>query len=261
MAEREHVFELGGSWHINQYFDLDLNGYAKMIDNFIVKVELGVSGIIFPVNLKQGQVLGGDITLDFHNWNNFSGKLSVSVCDSRGLKQTDGSSPIAAGLILGEEGASYSHPFAGEDAFQTEHNQPITASFNIRYDHPKGLFASLGGRFDSGLPFDLAKDGVGLDEAQSRAELKSRGYSDDIINLLSLTSDQPGSPDKSTAPHAVFDISAGFDFQKAMKIPARITGTILNIFDTQYLYKFESSFGGTHFGLPRTYQVSIEVKL
>ena len=227
-----------------------------------MKVELGVSGIIFPVNLKQGQVLGGELEIRLHDWNNFSGRLAFATGDSRGLKPGDGSTPIAAGLIIGEEGENYSHPFSGEDKFQTEHNQVLTASFTLNYDHPSGVFATLGGRFDSGLPFDLADSaGVGLDEAQSRVELKRRGYGDDIIDLLNLVSDKPGSPDKSTAPHAIFDISAGYNFETVLKIPAKLTATVLNILDTKYLYKFESVFGGTHFGLPRVIMLSLQLHI
>ncbi len=262
MAERENVAEIGLSYKLNENFDIDLNGYGKFIDNFIAKVELGVSGIIFPVNLKQGRVLGGDLEIRLHDWNNFSGKLSFSTCDSRGLKPTDGSSPIAAGLIFGEEGENYNKPFAGEDAFQTEHNQVLTASMILNYDHPSGAFATLGGRFDSGLPFDLADSNrVGLDEAQSVAELKRRGYTEDVINLLNLKSDLPGSPDKSTASHIVFDLSAGFDFGKTLSVPAKISGTLMNVLDTKYLYKFESVFGGTHFGLPRSFLLQLQVKI
>ncbi|MEI8133622.1 MAG: TonB-dependent receptor [bacterium] len=261
-SEKSNVIELGVSYKLNENIDIDLNGYAKLIEDFIVKVELGVSGVIFPVNLKQGRVLGGELEVRLHDWNNFSGKLSLSTCDSRGLKPDDGSSPIAAGLIFGEEGENYNMPFAGEDAFQTEHNQILTATLLLNYAHPSGLYATLGGRFDSGLPFDLADStGTGLDEAQSKAELKRRGYSDEVINLLSLTSDMPGSPDKSSAPHAVFDLSAGYDFSKTMNIPAKITATVLNVLDTKYLYKFESVFGGTHFGLPRTFQVALQVHI
>ena len=78
--------------------------------------------------------------------------------------------------------------------------QPLSeqASLEVEHEIGKGFFATLGGRFDSGLPFDLAdSNGVGLDEAQSKAELKRRGYSDEVINLLTLTSDQPGSPMKT----------------------------------------------------------------
>ncbi|HET9137535.1 MAG TPA: TonB-dependent receptor, partial [Candidatus Kapabacteria bacterium] len=264
-SEKEHVLELGASYKLNDNIDLDLNTYAKFIEDFIVKVELGVSGIIFPVNLKEGQVFGGDLEMRLHNWNNISGKLSVGSCLSMGKKPEDGSNPIAAGLILGEEGDRYAHPFGGEDIFPTEHNQLLTASFVFNYEHPCGFFATLGGRFDSGLPFDLTDSaGNGVDATQAREILKERGYSDDVIDLLSLEGEVENgkiSPDKSTAPHFVLDAGVGFDFQPDLKIPAKITATVMNVLDTKYLYKFESSFGGTHFGLPRMVVVGLQIKL
>jgi outer membrane receptor protein involved in Fe transport len=259
-SEKANNFEIGGSYRLNDYLSFDLVGYGKLIDDFIVKVELGNSGIIFPVNLKNGLVAGGELRAELHNWNNLSGFLSVGGGAALGLKPDDGSSPIAAGLILGEEGENYSHPFAGEDAFPTEHNQMLTAALNLTYSHPSGLFGTLGGRFDSGLPFDLVgSNGVGLDPEQSRAELRRRGYSDSVIDLLSLESERPGSPDKAVAPHAIFDLAAGFDFRALTGLRARLALSALNVLDTPYLYKFESSFGGTHFGTPRMLVAQVQV--
>jgi outer membrane cobalamin receptor len=261
-AERSHNLEIGAAYRLNDYVSLDLVGYGKLIDNFIVKVELGNSGIIFPVNLKQGLVAGGELRADLRDWNNLSGFLSISGGAALGMKPEDGSSPIAAGLILGEEGKNYSHPFAGEDIFPTEHNQVLTSAMGLTYRLAVGFFATLGGRFDFGLPFDLTdSQGNGLDVEQSRAELRRRGYTDDVIDLLNLESEEPGSPDKSVAPHAIFDIAAGFDLQPLTGIRARVTGTVTNVFDTPYLYKFESSFGGTHFGQPRMFSVQVEAGL
>ncbi|HVZ37832.1 MAG TPA: TonB-dependent receptor [Candidatus Kapabacteria bacterium] len=261
-SETSHNLEVGASYRLNDNLTLDVSGYGKMIDNFIVKVELGNSGIIFPVNLKQGLVAGGELRLAMRDWNHFSGFLSVAAGTAMGLKPDDGSSPVAAGLILGEEGKNYSHPFAGEDAFNTEHNQLATAAMEISYQAPYGIFATLGGRFDSGLPFDLTdKNGNGLDAEQSRVELRRRGYSDDVIDLLSLESDMPGSPDKSGAPHVTFDLAAGIDLRALTGANARVTLTAINVLDTPYLYKFESSFGGTHFGTPRTLAIRIEAGL
>ncbi len=257
-SEREHVFELGGMYKVNDYLDLDLNGYSKLIDNFIVKVELGNSGIIFPVNLKKGFVGGGELTARLHDWNNLSGEMTVTTATSLGIKPSDGSSPIGAGLILGEEGHNYSQPFGGEDMFPTEHNQLLTAVLHLSYEVTEEFSANLGARFDSGLPFDLVDStGKGLDEAASRAELKRRGYSDDVINLLSLKPESPGSPDKSVAPHAVFDVGVMYQFSVS-SLTLRSSVSILNALDTKYLYKFESSFGGTHFGLPRTVMFTVE---
>lgn len=259
-SEKSHILEIGGLYKLNDYLTIDLAGYGKLIEDFIVKVELGNSGVIFPVNLKNGLVSGGELQVKLNNWNNFSGFLSFSTCFSVGLKPSDGSSPISSGLILGEEGHNYSHPFAGEDFFPTEHNQLLTAAFNINYNFGSGIFATLGGRFDSGLPFDLVDSlGKGLDAAQSRLELKRRGYSDKVIDMLSLDPEMEGSPDKSVAPHAIFDLSAGVDFRKLANLPFKLTLSVLNIFDTAYLYKFESSFGGTHFGTPRMINLRADV--
>ena len=102
-----------------------------------------------------------------------------------------------------------------------------------------------------------------MNPEESRQELRNRGYSDDVIDLLNLESERPGSPDKSVAPHGTIDLAAGVDLDQLMHTHthARLTATITNVLDTPYLYKFESSFGGTHFGQPRMGAVSLEVEL
>jgi outer membrane receptor protein involved in Fe transport len=252
-SETAHTMELGAAWRPDPHLAFDIVGYGKLIENFIVKVELGNSGIIFPVNLKEGLVAGGELRAELRDWHNLSGFLSVAGGVALGLKPSDSSSPIAAGLVLGEEGRNYSHPFAGEDAFPTEHNQLLTAAMNIAYNAPAGWFASFGARFDMGLPFDLTgSNGEGLTPEQSRTELKRRGYSDEVIDLLDLSQEKPGSPDKSVAPHIIFDVGAGIDLDQYIGTHVHIDLDLLNVLDTRFLYKFESSFGGTHVGYPRT---------
>jgi outer membrane receptor protein involved in Fe transport len=259
MSERSHVVEIGAQYQVNRFVDVELNGYTKLIDDFLAKVELGNSEVIFPVNLKQGFVAGGELTARLRSWNRLTASLSVSVCASRAFIPEDGSTPVAAGLILGEEGKNYSSPYRGEDSFPTEHNQLITATLNVNYLYSDEWSATFAARFDSGLPFDLAgANGQGLDEAQSRVELRQRGYSDAVVDLLDLSAEMPGSPDKSVAPHVVLD--AGIQFSPRA-LPVRIAGNILNVFDQKYLYKFESSFGGTHFGVPRTFVARVELYL
>ncbi|MDB5104395.1 MAG: TonB-dependent receptor [Fibrobacteres bacterium] len=251
-AQRAIALDLGADWRYGRYLVFDAGAYGKYLTSFLVKAELGASGLIFPVNLKRGVVAGGLFTVHLREWKRLSGSLSAGGCASLGLKPDDGSSPIAAGLLVGEEGHNYGHPFAGEDFFPTEHNQIATAVLNLRYRLPMGLAATFGGRFDSGLPFDLVgQDGMALDEGESRAELARRGYSEDVIDLLSLEPEEPGSPDKSVAPHATFDL--GMEYRLPMSgVGLEVRAAVLNVLDTPYLYKFESSFGSTHFGQTRT---------
>ncbi len=252
-AERALALDLGADWEPNRFLAFGLTGYGKYLRNFLVKAELGASGLIFPINLKEGFIAGAVFNTRLKEWRRLSGTLSLGTCASFGLKPEDGSSPVAAGLLVGEEGHNYGHPFAGEDIFPTEHNQIATASLSLGYKMGWGLSANLAGRFDSGLPFDLVgADGQGLDEAESRAELKRRGYGDDVLELLSLEPEEPGSPDKSVAPHAVFDL--GLSWHPPVRAAGiELRAAVFNVFDTPYLQKFESSFGSTHFGAQRAY--------
>lgn len=255
-AQKSHNIEIGAGWRANEFLDVDVVGYGKLVEDFLVKAELGVSGIIFPVNLTEGFIGGGEINARLHNWNNFNARLSVGVCASLGLIPEDGSSTVSGGLLIGEEGHNYSHPFKGEEFFPTEHNQLVTAALNINYSLTESLGLTLASHFDMGLPFDLVDaNGVGLSEEASKAALKAKGYSDEVIDLLDLSVEMEGSPDKSTAPHVTFDLGAYFDWK-----PLRISAAVTNILDTPYLYKFESALGGTHFGLPRAFSVRVEYR-
>jgi hypothetical protein len=259
-SEKALGLGLGANYRPNAILELDLDLYGKYLRDFLVKAELSNSGLIFPINLKEGLVAGGHLRVKLREWHRFSGQLSIGSCASIGLKPEDGSSPIAAGLLVGEEGRNYGHPWQGEDIFPTEHNQIGTAVLNLRYRLLRGLHATLGGRFDSGLPFDLADSaGNGLSPSEARAELKRRGYSDAVIDLLNLESEEPGSPDKSVAPHAVMDLGLDcrFPLRTGLALKARVA--VLNVFDTDYLYKFESSFSSTHFGRPRTFGLWLAV--
>lgn len=261
-SEKAHVAEIGASFVLGDYIVLRTAAYGKMMEDFLVKAELGNSGIIFPLNLKTGLVAGGEIVASMREWHHLSALLTISGGVAYGLIPEDGSSPIAAGLIIGEEGYFYSHPFEEEEHFPTEHSQLLAASLSLRYGLPAGFFAGLQGRFDSGLPFDLTdENGNGLNPEESRRELRQRGYSDDVIDLLNLESERPGSPDKSVAPHATIDLAVGIDLDRYIGRQARVTATMTNVFDTPYLYKFESSFGGTHFGRPRMLSAMLELGL
>ena len=258
-AEHALALNLGADYRLNSFLEFDVDGYGKYIENFLVKAELSNSGMIFPINLKQGIVAGGQLRIKLREWHRLSGALSAGGCASIGLKPEDGSSPIAAGLLVGEEGHNYGHPWSGEDIFPTEHNQIATAVLNMKYRVFRGLSTTVGGRFDSGLPFDLMDSaGNGLSPSQARTELQSRGYSNDVIDLLNLNSEKPGSPDKSVAPHAVFDLGLDFRFP-VIGTTFEAKAAVLNVLDTQYLYKFESSFGSTHFGQPRTFGLWLAV--
>jgi len=108
---------------------------------------------------------------------------------------------------------------------------------------------------DASAVFDAGADKVAVNSAAlADPKIKER-----IASLGGVA--LPGSPDKAGAPHVTFDLAAGIDLHALTGANARITLTAINVLDTPYLYKFESSFGGTHFGVPRTLAIRIEAGL
>lgn len=259
--EKEHVLFGGAGWHRGN-FAVDLDGYGKYVQDLLVKVELGGSGMIFPANLAEGLIGGGDLRATWNDRRNFLATLTISGCASMGHRPSDGSSPLSAGLVIGEEGRMYSHPWKGEDYFWTEHNQMLTATWSGIWKSPWRLDFLLGGRFDSGLPFDLFDPltGSAPDADRAREILRQRGYAQEVIDLLDLEPEEPGSPDRFAAPRAIFDCGLAWHLPVS-RVKADLRGEVGNVFDTPYLTRFEASGGGTHYGSRRTFSTRLDLAI
>ena len=141
--------------------------------------------------------------------------------------------------------------------FPVEHNQIWNVKGEVKRRLPEGFWAKLGFQADAGLPFDLSNgDGTSLNETQAKQILKQRGWSDAAIDLLDLSEESPGSPDRSTSPKILFDLATGWDSPETRMGILHVELGCRNVFDTPYLTRFETSLGGTHWGEPRTFFVS-----
>ena len=72
------------------------------------------------------------------------------------------------------------------------------------------------------------------------------------------TADEDKNPPR-IAPRNVFDLAIGSDnlFMMNGKNRIRLQFTIVNLTNKEAMYNFLSTFGGTHFLQPRTYQVKV----
>ena len=240
-------------WRPGPDWDLRTVAWGRWDHPGLVSAELGNSGILFPLDLRDVLAGGLELTAGYED-KNWKAHLSAAVQGAAGLVPDDGSSPVTAGLIFGEEGGNYRHPWKGEDIFPLEHNQVWTAKADVRRNLFSGTWLQLGVRADAGLPFDLSnEDGSSLDETQAKNLLKSKGYSDATIALLDLSEETPGSPDRSTQPRILFDACAGWDTPAGRLGFLHLEVGVRNLLDTDYLTRFETSMGGMHWGEPRTW--------
>lgn len=248
-AQRSNAIELGALWSLDDNFDIDLSGYTKMIEDQHVTTELGSTGILLPISLSQSTVTGGELQLRVKNWNIITGQVAVSMATSRVGIPSSQTNIISGGPIIGEE-AAYYHSSTSDVDLRTLQDQAFTASWIFNYDDGGGYYFTLGGRFDSGLPFPLAGSG-----SSAEAELQSRGISGETIELLDFSS---SGRLKSVKPRLSLDLGAGLDLRRFIGIPIRVSAAALNVLNTKYLARFTPGFAGTHYGQPRTFVVTLE---
>ena len=255
--ERADQIEIGSRWRSSTGWMVRAAGWGRWSHDGLVSAELGNSGMLFPLNLKDVVAGGFELSGTYDQGGDWSGHLTGSVQGAAGLVPDDGSSPVTAGLIFGEEGANYRHPWKGEDVFPLEHNQLWKLHFDVKLKLPARTWASVGVRADAGLPFDLSNaDGSSLDENGAKDALRKKGYSESTIELLDLSQEEPGSPDRSTAARVLFDLSAGWNGWEGVRGILRLEAGIRNLLDSDYLTRFETSMGGMHWGEPRTFWVA-----
>jgi hypothetical protein len=163
--------------------------------------------------------------------------------------------------------------------FRIDHDQAFQQTTNLRYQRGKdGLWGSFIWRFDSGLVVTGVPDAaaalkltpaqqvdIGLAcggvEATFQDPLRNCGGADVTSTLLTLpqtgTENNDHNPDRVKARN-LFDAAVGTDnlfHAEHYKVVLRFTVT--NLTDKVALYNFLSTFSGTHFVPPRTYQASI----
>jgi hypothetical protein len=163
--------------------------------------------------------------------------------------------------------------------FRIDHDQAYQQTTNIRYQHKKdGPWGTFVWRYDSGLVVTGVPDStaaLGLTPAQqvdiglacngAPATLQSplRTCAGTVTSTL-LTLPQAGTGNNDHNPDRVkarnmFDIAFGTDnLFHAERYKTALRFTVTNLTNKVALYNFLSTFSGTHFVPPRTYQAAVE---
>lgn len=204
----------------------------------------------------------------------------VSTINMRGLQ---------AYLTFGHTRARYFPPELGglifqgtasvPGVFRIDHDQAYQQTANIRYQHGKdGLWAGFIWRFDSGLVVTGIPDATAAllltPSQQVDIGLSCNGVDATLVSPIRvcngiakstlLTLPQAGmenndhNPDR-VQPRNLFDVAVGTDnlFQSETRRHVTLRFTVTNLTNKVALYNFLSTFSGTHFVAPRTYQASL----
>jgi len=231
LSDKENVFEFGVQQQVSKYARLSVSVYNKQIRGFSDKDQFFDTGIVFPVSIFAGRVTGEEIRLDTSEWRGFSGFVSYANSRSFGI------TPIVGGLFLGEAVDPLRSPGF---RFPNDHDERNEGQFQVNYTNKRsGWWASLGGRFDSGVPVDV-------EPGTTLQQFVSQGFDPRFFNQIDF---QRGRIKART----ILNFSTGVDLFRKERVGVQVAMDIQNLTDRLYLYNFESVFSGTHVGPPRMF--------
>jgi hypothetical protein len=264
-AGKRHQVEVGVQQGLGKWLVADVGYFNKHTDNAYDFGVLFDTPIVFPVSWDHSKIDG------------FTGR--VNLVEHRGF---------SAFVVMAHTNAIFSPPGVGgillEEAtgdFRIDHDQKFNATTNLQYtfDKKHGAWAALSWRYDSGL---VAGSVASVDDAlaltgdqqaaigffcgstvatrdspittcasgggATRLKIPAEGTEDDVNNPPRI------------APRHLVDLGFGVDnlFHRD-KAKIRLRFSVINLTNKEALYNFLSTFSGTHFVTPRSYQVQVGV--
>ncbi|MEO7653218.1 MAG: TonB-dependent receptor, partial [Bryobacteraceae bacterium] len=262
---RRDQYNLGVEQSIGKILLVDADYFWKFTDNALDFDTLFNTPILLPISWRRSKIDGVSVRISTTNLHGFQAFTTMGHTRSRFF------GPEVGGLI-------FNSPLA-TSVFRIDHDQAFQQTTNLRYQRPKnGAWAGFTWRYDSGLVAGSVPDmktALNLTGAQQAAiglfcggRTASPGNpitacaSNFGTTRLRIPADGSADDDHNpprVAPRNLFDISAGTDDLLKHGEGSRITlrFSVLNLTNRESLYNFLSTFSGTHFVGPRTYQAQI----
>ena len=260
-------FDTGFQQKLGKYLLLDASYFWKYTHNAFDFNALFNTPITFPIAWHNSKSDG------------FTGRLStVSI---HGFQ---------AYATVGHDRARYFPPEVGglipqgttallNGVFRIDHDQAFQQTTNLRYQHGKnGLWIDFIWRYDSGevvsgvpdvtaatlltphqqVDIGFSCNGVFATLANPITVCNGIGRSTLLTLPQTGTENNDHNPDR-VQPRNLFDVAVGTDNLLRSETSRRVTlrFTVANLTNKVALYNFLSTFSGTHFVAPRTYEASL----
>ena len=260
-------FNAGFQQKLGKYLLFDGDYFWKYTHNAYDFDALFNTPLTFPIAWHNSKIDGVTGRLTTTNMHGFQAYMTFGHTRARYFP------PEVGGLIF--QGTAIT-----DSVFRIDHDQAFQQTTNIRYQRGSdGPWFDFIWRFDSGLVNDSVPD-LASAYALTAAEQAAIGFycgsnyaepfSPPITSCSTnagasrVTIPAPGTENDDTnpprvAPRNLFDVAIGddnlFHSETKKKVSARLTVT--NLTNKIALYNFLSTFSGTHFVAPRTYQLTL----
>ena len=257
-------FNVGLQQAISKIVLVDTDYFIKITDNAYDFDVLLNTPVAFPISWRKSKIDGVSVRLSTPDIHGFQAYTTMGHTRARFFGPENG------GLIFNSP--------VDSSVFRIDHDQAFQQTTNVRYQRPhNGLWGAFTWRYDSGLVAGAVPDqetALSLTGAQQAAigvvcGAQQATVSNPITSCASgfsvarLRLPAEGTANDDTnppriAPRHLFDLAAGTDnllHGEGARVTLRFT--VLNVANTTALYNFLSTFSGTHFVTPRSYQAQI----
>jgi len=251
---------------LGKHLLLDMDYFIKRTNNAYDFNVLFNTSVTFPISWQKSKVDGASMRLNMTNYKGLSAFIVAGHTRARFFPPETGglffNSNLPAGVFRIDHDQKLEQ--TTQVQYQFEHWKKVAPYINFTWRYDSGLVAGSVPDFASALGLTADQQAqIGLFCGTTFATPTSPilACADPNRGALRVRIPADGTENDDTnppriAPRHLFDFSVGTDNLLATehkKLTLRFTGT--NIFNKVALYNFLSTFSGTHFVAPRTFQI------
>jgi hypothetical protein len=264
---RRNQFNLGIQQTIANAFQVDVDYWWKHTQNAAEFDVILNTPITFPIMWKKDELDGFGVRVSTREVKGF--RLNTTIGTGR-LRYFG---PEVGGLIFNAPLANVFRTDSDDKFYQTTtvdyHTTTNGPWFGFTWRYDNGQVAGAGNDLEEMLGLTAAQQSAagffcGSEVATPEHQISDCSAPWPSYGATRIKMPAPGTADDDTnpprvAPRNLFDASIGTDnlFMTSGKNRVRLQFAVVNLTNREALYNFLSTFGGTHFVQPRTYQIKL----
>src|SRR6266567_2519113 len=263
-------FNAGFQQAIGRYIIIDGDYFNKRTNNAYDFNALLNTSVTFPISWQKSKLDGFSFRANLTNYKGFSAFMVAGHTRARFFPPESGGLFFNSDLPSGVFRIDHDQKFEQTTQVQYQFNQwkKVAPYLALTWRYDSGLVSGAVPDFDTALTFTadqqaqigLFCDGVFATPTQPITSCTSsnRGALRVRIPADGTANDDSNPP--RIAPRHLFDFSAGTDnLFRTEKTKVTLRFTVINLTNKVALYNFQSTFSGTHFVAPRSYQGQVGV--
>jgi hypothetical protein len=267
---RRHQFNFGFQQALGRYLILDGDYFNKRTTNAYDFNVLFNTSVVFPISWQKSKIDGVSARLNLTNYKGLTAFMVAGHTRSRYFPPESGglffNSDLPAGVFRIDHDQAFQQ--TTQVQYQFEHWKKLSpyVAFTWRYD--SGLVSGAVPDFDTALTFSAdqqAQIGLFCGNLFATPTQPITSCTDSNRGALRVRIPADGTANDDTnppriAPRHLFDLSAGTDnLFRGERTKVTLRFTVINLTNKVALYNFQSTFSGTHFVTPRSFQGQVGV--